>query len=75
MWLLYDLRCGWHSGIRPCCILWYVTGWRYVICGRWWTYQPYWRLIELRGGFDHVPCPACLALGRAVELKDCDCQA
>jgi len=74
------LRCGRHSGIRSCCIAWYVTGWQHLVCGRWWTYQPYWRAIELSQGlhgrrFDHVPCPLCLALGRVVELRDCDCQA
>lgn len=76
--LLHDLRCGWHSGIRPCCILWYSVVCRHVLYGRWWTYRPYWRAIEiseyLHGKvYDHVPCPACLVQGQVVEVQDCDC--
>lgn len=78
----FDLRCGWHSGIRPCCIAWFVTVNRWIAgtaVRRW-----YFRLIDRQSTrlgeqgklhFDHVPCPLCLARGRAVVLRDCTCAA
>lgn len=77
-----DIRCGLHSGMRPCCILWFVTVNRWISgtgTRRW-----YFRLIDQQSArlgeqgklhFDHVPCPLCLARGRAVVLRDCECSA
>lgn len=73
-----DLHCGRHSGIRLCCILWYSIICQHVLYGRWWTYRPYWKAIDLAGrlhgkAFDHIPCPGCLLLGQVVEVLECDC--
>ena len=77
---IFDINCGWHSGMRPCCILWFVTANRWISGTA--IRRGYHRLIDwqserlTRQGklcFDHVPCPICLAKGRAVVLRDCEC--
>jgi len=77
--VVYHVRCGLHSGLPLCCILWYVTGW-HVMSGvpipR--AFRAYWRLIRLSGRihgvqFGHIPCPACIVRGLAVHVLECDC--
>ena len=67
----HDIRCGLHSGIPLCCILWFITCWkplhRHICSG-------YFQVMWLRGAdFDHIPCPICLARGREDGVADCDC--
>ena len=78
----FDLYCGRHSGIRPCCILWFVTVNRWIAGTA--IRRGYFRLIDVQDDrlkeqgkmlFDHVPCPVCLARGLAVVVRDCSCTA
>jgi len=71
-----DLRCVSHSGIRFCCILWFVTGWQWGLNASyapWQAAKLYNAAVRLWGRFDHIPCPLCLMLGRVVEVQECDC--
>jgi hypothetical protein len=76
-WL--DLRCGECSGFPPCCIFWFLTGWK-LIFGKFTVTvhdKPAWRarLIlwynERAGRRGYVPCPLCLISGARVRVWKC----
>ncbi len=68
--LAWDIRCGLHSGFRPCCVAWFVTLWPLTYGSR--VYRWYFQAAEHRR-FGFIPCPLCLALDRHVEVLDCRC--
>lgn len=48
---LGEIHCGRHSGFSPCCILWFITGWKLVLRYAKWdsdTYTWYHRLMDRR---------------------------
>jgi hypothetical protein len=83
--LTYDVECGLHSGIPPCCVLWYAAECREAIMQahadgnrvamrRFDAYRDKVdRVAARRGirGWGYVPCPLCLRSGRVVRLRRC----
>jgi hypothetical protein len=69
---VWDFRCGRHSNIPSCCMIWFILVWPFVF--RFGSANSYWeRINRLRGGgVDYVVCPLCLALGRVVDVRDCE---
>ena len=73
-----DLRMGECSGFPPCCIAWFLTGWKLIYGSIEDFYdRPTWRakLIlwyhEMCGESGYVPCPLCLISGARVRVRRC----
>jgi len=70
-YIIFDIRCGLHSGFRVCDIVWYVFIWcPFSLCN-----TRYYRWYEKRKkGAGCVRCPACVLLKRkAPKIKPCVC--
>lgn len=82
---IYDIRCGWHSRVPVCCILYYLTFWRLfsaisvALFGDrrlliWYTEGVCRRRAPRRKTrFGRAACPICLCLRRDVTLAACAC--
>ena len=68
-WVVHSIMCGIHSGIPPCCILWYLTGWILV---RRLRLNEFWSDHGYTGEGDFISCPAC-SVREVVMTKDCSC--
>lgn len=76
--LIYDIKCGQHSGFAPCCILFYVGFWR-LICEinrqvgiiKHGPIQR--RYFDWAKDAGYVACPFCKALGSTRAVKECSC--
>lgn len=71
-----DIRCGRHSGFRPCCVAFFVGPWKHLM----FAYAPdrvrnaYFGLIDGHYGCNvqYVCCPLCITLNRPpVEMTVC----
>lgn len=71
-----NVKCGRHSGFKPCCVAWYSTIWQLII-----KYpeirSEYTKFM--RSGFSdkghpgYIACPKCCLKEDFVKAKDCDC--
>lgn len=68
----YHRECGRHSGIPTCCVDWFVGPWSEVR-----IFGPFWKLYWDKNGdnVNYIRCLRCAEDNKAVELKDCDCDA
>lgn len=66
----YHWECGRHSGIPPCCRVFYIAVWSR--CHRRPLRELY---LSLVGPWEYVPCPVCMVRGRGKDtvLRDCTC--
>ncbi len=64
-----DMTCGWHSGFRPCCILFFLL----------WSKLPsrvmyFVAELKLLHGFQYIPCPLCFVMNQKhLKPLPCDC--
>lgn len=64
-----DIACGWHSGFRPCCILWFLIWCR--LPERILLFVGYLNILK---GFEYMPCPICFIMNQQhLKPKKCDC--
>jgi len=70
-----DVECGLHSGIPPCCVLFYVAEWRPLVHELGNDHPAVAahsrRMFRVRPGY--VPCPACMRRGAFVRIRDMGC--
>lgn len=79
-------RCGFHSGIPPCCITFFIKIWTKLIRSLPDFYESYAkspierdirRIMELYQNStyktDYICCPNCFITGRVEPLRECDC--
>lgn len=60
------IDCAAHSGIPPCCVLFYIGSWR------WFSAQVAARYkSRIPAIFTHIPCPKCLQSGRTIRMRPC----
>ena len=80
-----DIRCGIHSGFPPCCIAFFIGPWKLVSligrdhCSHNILWSTYWTLRTLseelyNNESRYIQCPICLARGKVIEAKDCNCR-
>lgn len=67
--LIHDVRCGRHSAIPPCCIVWFIGPWRWM--SGTWLRGVYWDCIPEE--FQHIGCPRCIWRDEPAEVRDCRC--
>jgi hypothetical protein len=71
-----QIHCGLHSGIPECCVLFFLTCWPIIRRDEDETGEPsVYRVLVWEAETDskgYIPCPACLASRRFVELRECD---
>lgn len=74
--LTKNIKCGHHSGFKPCCIAWYSTIWQVII-----RYpevrNEYIKFVKTgfagKGHPGYIPCPKCSIKEDFVKVKDCSC--
>lgn len=65
-----DIACGWHSGFRPCCILFFLI-WSRILPRRVMYFVSRMKLLT---GFRYIPCPLCYLMNqKLLEPRQCDC--
>lgn len=72
------IRCGQHSNIPLCCILFFIVFWTplfYLLCFKPVKWFINWYPPIRQERFNYVPCPFCLVFNRRRKLKICgtDC--
>ena len=71
-----QIHCGLHSGIPECCVLFFLTCWPIIRRYEDETGEPsIYRVLVLEAETEskgYIPCPACLASRRFVEMRECD---
>jgi hypothetical protein len=70
--IINDMVCGWHSGFKPCCILFYLIWAR--IGDRIHYFVSHMGILR---GFEYIPCPLCFIMNqrhlKAIKCKCCPC--
>lgn len=74
--LAKNIKCGHHSGFKPCCIAWYSTVWQTIIKHPR-IRKTYIRFIRSSfpkdGHPGYIPCPKCTLKRDFVKVEDCSC--
>jgi hypothetical protein len=67
-----DIVCGWHSGMRPCCILFFLFWIRLPSSVHYFIAN-----MKLLEGYHYIPCPLCYCMNqrhlRTIKCKCCPC--
>lgn len=75
--MLKDIKCGNHSGFKPCCVSWYVTAWQLIIQNPE-LRENYHKLAKLRfkdQSPGYIPCPRCIFKADFTQVKKCNCRS
>lgn len=66
------IECGIHSGIPDCCVKFYSTKWIFSTEDSEFRNQHRSLIREsIFAERSYIPCPACCASGKAVQIKPC----
>lgn len=76
------IRCGWHSGLPLCCIIFFVFFWLPLFGLRYFILENEGRIVRWlkwitrrwppkKEKYQYVACPLCVLLGRKVQIKVC----
>lgn len=80
-YIIQDIKCGLHSGFAPCCILFYITAWTWLVKKlgfhggpanqRWYPlYQRYFDWYKV----DYIMCPLCKIFNLVRKVNRCSCE-
>jgi hypothetical protein len=69
---LHHCKCGWHSGFKLCCILWWLLFWPFFTKERRDNYR---KMANTLHTWGYIPCPMCMTFGQPVKVKSCNCIA
>ncbi len=68
-----DIVCGWHSGLSPCCILFFLFWIRLPNSVHYFIAN-----MNLLKGFHYIPCPLCYIMNqrhvRTISCRCCPCE-
>ena len=62
----HDVKCGMHSGIKDCCIVYYLTGWKKAMFSR--------KFSKSGNIVGYIPCLECERKKSYIKYKKCDCR-
>lgn len=68
------IRCGFHSGFRLCCVLWFVLVWNWIWSSKFFkSFVDKYRKQRARFDDFHIACPLCIWVWGVKKLKPIQC--
>lgn len=69
----HNIRCGSHSGIKPCCIIWCKTIWKLLNFHRRKKYMNFASQQNNKIHPGYIPCLLCSFRKDFIKVKKCSC--